>query len=92
MFQKSLRVLNISGNNISTLLYLIPLRFLNYINAGKNALSNVQDVCDTITGWYYLKEAVFDGNPICKTHRWKESIIAATQRLSMYIALASNVI
>lgn len=74
-------MLNICGNNITSLSYLAPLRFIQVLNATNNKLNNVCDVCDTLKGWYYLHEAMFAGNPMCKQHRWKEKIIATTKKL-----------
>lgn len=81
--QHTLQYLNISDNNISTLIDLAPLRFLKSINASNNKLHSIEDICDTIKNWYYLHKATFTGNPVSKKHRYRESIIANTQRLCM---------
>lgn len=81
--QNTLMILNISGNNISSLTYLSPLKFLHVLNATNNRLNNISDVCDAIKGWYYLQEAMFAGNPICKQHRCKEKIIATANKLAI---------
>lgn len=73
-----------AGNNIASILYLAPLRFIQVFNAMNNKLSSISDVCDTIKGWYYLHEVSLAGNPICKKYRWKERIIASTKRLGIH--------
>lgn len=88
--QGTLSVLNISGNNITSLSYLAPLKCLQVLNATNNKLNNISDVCDAIKGWYYLHEAMLAGNPMCKQHRWKEKIIAITKKLGKYLLYNSQ--
>ncbi|XP_044747022.1 protein phosphatase 1 regulatory subunit 42-like isoform X2 [Coccinella septempunctata] len=75
---KSLQVLNISGNGIESLSSLAPLRHLRSICASNNRLKDIEEVCELIKSWFYLREAWFLGNPFSKKHRYREDIIAAS--------------
>lgn len=78
----SLQILNVSNNNITTILYLEALRNLRLFNASHNRLSNIQDVIDTIRHWYHIETITLKENPIAKQYRYKDDIIANTFRLS----------
>ncbi|XP_065167115.1 protein phosphatase 1 regulatory subunit 42-like [Atheta coriaria] len=79
----SLQVLNVTGNNIRSLYGLMPLSALRILHAGKNKLTEIYDVLETIQFWYYLYEANFAGNPVTKKHRFRELLIGHTMRLNL---------
>ncbi|KAG5891302.1 hypothetical protein JTB14_000183 [Gonioctena quinquepunctata] len=78
-----LRILNISGNNIPSLSSLTALRNLVTIDAADNDLDDVNDVCETLRCWYYLREANFTGNPLKKKHRYREKLIGNSHYLKI---------
>ncbi|CAG9863965.1 unnamed protein product [Phyllotreta striolata] len=72
---RTLRVLNISDNKIPSFSSLSFLEELQSIDASNCELEDLQEVCETISNWRYLTVAVFKGNPITKSHRYREDII-----------------
>ncbi|XP_045468788.1 protein phosphatase 1 regulatory subunit 42-like isoform X2 [Harmonia axyridis] len=75
---KSLKVLNISDNGIESLSGLMPLRHLTSLCASNNRLKDIEETCELLKFWFYLKNAWFQGNPISKKHRYREDIIASS--------------
>ncbi|XP_063919017.1 protein phosphatase 1 regulatory subunit 42-like isoform X1 [Zophobas morio] len=80
---QSLQVLNISYNKIQTISSLAPLRSIRVFNASHNDLSNIDELCETIREWFYLKDLSLAHNPICKNRLYKEDLIAAAYCLEI---------
>ncbi|CAH1159962.1 unnamed protein product [Phaedon cochleariae] len=74
----SLRILNISNNNISSIISLTPLINLRFLDASNNDLDDINDVCQTLSHWYHLRDAYFFGNAFTKQHRYREKIISSS--------------
>ncbi|CAG4939579.1 unnamed protein product [Colias eurytheme] len=72
----SLRILNVSENKITEVLWVKPLRRLEVLIAKKNQLDDVQAVADALCPLVSLVDVNFTGNPMTKKHRYKETIIA----------------
>ncbi|KAL3289086.1 hypothetical protein HHI36_003528 [Cryptolaemus montrouzieri] len=75
---KSLQVLDISDNGIESLSSLAPLRHLRTVCASNNKLDDLDELCQLLKSWFYLRDAWFAGNPISGRHRYREDIIAST--------------
>ncbi|CAH0550074.1 unnamed protein product [Brassicogethes aeneus] len=78
---KSLKVLNVSNNKVTTFKYLAPLTNLTWIDVSHNDLDSISDICEIIRYWPHLKTAILTGNPISKQHRYRETIIANCYQL-----------
>ncbi|XP_038218359.1 uncharacterized protein LOC119836957 [Zerene cesonia] len=72
----SLRILNVSEDKITEVLWVKPLRRLEVLIAKKNQMDDVQAVADALCPLVGLVDVNFTGNPITKKHRYKETIIA----------------
>lgn len=66
------------------------------IDASYNELDDIKETCEAVQNWLYLQEATFIGNPIVKKHRYREDIIANSNRLGivtyMYIYISYFII
>lgn len=84
ILQKTLQILNISQNNMVNLDGISCMVYLKVLNASNNNFKSTQTICDAIKNMYYLREATFIGNPVAKTHRYREDIIGSSVRLGKY--------
>lgn len=85
IFQNSLRVLDISRNNISSINDLKELRVIEKLNASSNGVYDLQTVCRTISHWSRIKELDFQENEIVQQPKYRDKIIASTNSLSKYL-------
>ncbi|XP_049789674.1 protein phosphatase 1 regulatory subunit 42-like [Schistocerca nitens] len=79
----TLKVLNVSGNGLNSLLDLAPLRKLTFLSAKDNRLLDVGDITNVVSGWFILSSLELQGNPVCKCHHYRENIIAAANRIAL---------
>ncbi|KAF5283299.1 hypothetical protein FQR65_LT13978 [Abscondita terminalis] len=79
----SLEMLIIPHNNITTLESLSPLKYLTYVDASYNNLTNIREASDAVYNWYYLYEARFVGNPITKQSKYRENVISSSHKLGL---------
>jgi protein phosphatase 1 regulatory subunit 42 len=74
---RTLQTLEISGNNISSLSSFRRLLNLRKLSCANNAISDLAEI-ESIIGLYYLAEADFQGNPCCKTRKYRDYAISAS--------------
>lgn len=92
IFQKSLRVLDISCNNVSSINDLKELKAIEKLNASSNVMYDLQTVCRTISHWPRIKELDFQDNEIVQHPKYRDKIIASTNSLSKYILFYMNMV
>ncbi|XP_068624927.1 uncharacterized protein [Battus philenor] len=84
----TLRILNVSENKLSDIVWVKPLRRLEVLIATKNKLEEVQEVADNLCTLTNLVDINFTGNPITKKHRYKEIMIARCVNLRILDTVA----
>lgn len=72
---KSLKILDIAGNNIKQLDSLRSLNVLEELHAEKNQIQNLSDITQTIKHWKHLKTLHLKENPVCSLPRYKEHLL-----------------
>lgn len=75
-FQLCLKVLDISGNQITSFKDLIGFHELNTLEAKNNLLNNMDDLTKTISTLSSLKDLFLQGNPVTQSYRYRENLIA----------------
>lgn len=78
-----LMILNVSGNRIFNLNDVRNLRKLKVLEAKYNLLENIQDLIHAISNLPYLQELHLQGNPVTKTFRYRENVIANHDKLEL---------
>lgn len=73
----SLKVLEISGNSITTLIPFSRLYSLRKIFAENNLISDLSDI-ESIISLHHLEEANFMHNPCCANKRYRDYAIGAS--------------
>ncbi|XP_016767406.1 protein phosphatase 1 regulatory subunit 42-like [Apis mellifera] len=71
-----LKVLNISGNKITSLKNIKELYKLEILDATNNIIDDINDLTETINILISLKDLSLQGNPVTKHYRYKENLIA----------------
>ncbi|XP_019866798.2 protein phosphatase 1 regulatory subunit 42-like [Aethina tumida] len=77
----TLRVLNLSGNRITTIKYLAPLVNLEHFDISDNELECLQELSDILPDWTQLTVASFKGNPLTRIRRYRDTVIANCYKL-----------
>ncbi|KYQ52364.1 Leucine-rich repeat-containing protein 67 [Trachymyrmex zeteki] len=77
-----LKVLNISDNKMTSLRNLIGFQELHTLDAKNNLIDNVDDLTMTISTLVSLKDLSLQGNPVTRSYRYKENLIANSVSLA----------
>ncbi|KYN06463.1 PREDICTED: protein phosphatase 1 regulatory subunit 42-like [Cyphomyrmex costatus] len=77
-----LRVLNISDNKMISLRNLIRFQELHTLDAKNNLIDNMDDLTATISTLISLKDLSLQGNPVTRSYRYKENLIANSVSLA----------
>lgn len=85
LFQTCLKVLNISGNKITSLKNIKELYKLEILDATNNIIDDINDLTETINILISLKDLSLQGNPVTKYYRYKENLIANNDSISKFI-------
>ncbi|XP_076766577.1 uncharacterized protein LOC143433222 [Xylocopa sonorina] len=72
----SLKVLNISGNKVTSLRSIKELRELEVLDATYNLIDDIDDLTESISGLVSLTDLSLEGNPVTQYYRYKENVIA----------------
>ncbi|XP_054281720.1 protein phosphatase 1 regulatory subunit 42-like [Macrosteles quadrilineatus] len=78
---RCLRILDISGNNISSISDLKELKAIEKLNASNNLLRDLPAVCSVICQWPRILNIDFRGNEIVRIPKYRDKIIASTNCL-----------
>jgi len=70
------KVLDISGNKMTSLKDLIGFRELNILEAKNNLIDNMDDLITTIDTLTSLEDLSLQGNPVARSYRYRENLIA----------------
>lgn len=73
----TLQVLEISGNFITNLTPFICLQNLRKLSCSNNSVTDIAEI-ELIICHRYLIEANFEGNPCCKSHKYRDCAISAS--------------
>jgi len=79
--QASLVVLNISGNALDNLNYLLPLNQLTDLLAQNNKLSDLTMTTQVIGGLRSLRCLNLTGNPVCSCVKYRDRLILSAPRV-----------
>jgi protein phosphatase 1 regulatory subunit 42 len=74
-------VLNVSGNNLDSLVELSCLEKLQELTASNNNLENLRELVQLISIWPRLKQIDTSRNPICSKARYRERLIVVSTSL-----------
>ena len=83
-------ILNVSGNNLDSLVELSSLERLQELTASNNNLENLRELVQLITVWPRLKRLDTSRNPMCSKARYRERLIVVSSTLGNWSSLASS--
>ncbi|XP_012265304.1 protein phosphatase 1 regulatory subunit 42-like [Athalia rosae] len=78
----SLKILNITGNQMTTINELSNFQMLESLEANNNYIENIKDLTETIKSLPKLEQLSLQDNPVTKCYRYRENIIANTDLLA----------
>lgn len=76
-------VLNVSGNNLDSLVELNNLEKLQELTASNNHLENIRELIQLLTIWPRMKRLDTSRNPFCSKARYRERLIVVSTTLEM---------
>ncbi|CAF5066226.1 unnamed protein product, partial [Rotaria sp. Silwood1] len=76
-------ILNVSGNNLDSLVELSCLERLQELTANNNNLENLRELVQLLSVWSRLKRLDTSRNPICSKSRYRERLIVVSTTLEM---------
>jgi len=79
--QESLKVLNVSGNNLDSLKDLECMRQLTHFICVDNQLNDMKELANVLGQWYFLKRLDLLGNPLCHKAKYRDRIIVMAKQL-----------
>jgi len=83
--QNSLRVLDVSGNGLTSLEPLSVLQLLEQLTAGNNKLSNMTELVELLgLSWRRLQRLDLSMNQLCHQRRYRDRIIVMSQSLGKW--------
>jgi protein phosphatase 1 regulatory subunit 42 len=74
-------VLNVSGNNLDSLVELSCLEKLQELTASNNHLENLRELVQLLSIWSHLKRLDTSRNPLCSKARYRERLIVVSTTL-----------
>ncbi|CAF2438380.1 unnamed protein product [Rotaria sp. Silwood2] len=78
-----LEILNVSGNNLDSLVELSCLQKLQELTANNNNLENLRELVQLLSVWPRVKRLDTSRNPICIKARYRERLIVVSTTLEM---------
>ncbi|GFQ85557.1 protein phosphatase 1 regulatory subunit 42 [Trichonephila clavata] len=78
---ESLKVLNISGNKVKSLLPFKPLENLEHFSAEENEVYNLQELVDVFSNWKCVVKIKLSGNPVCTVRKYRDNIVISCLEL-----------
>lgn len=76
-----LEILNVSGNNLDSLVELSCLEKLEELTASNNNIDNIREVIQLLSIWPRLKRLDTSRNPMCTKARYRERLIVVSSTL-----------
>ncbi len=83
MFQPSLQILNVSGNNLDSVRDLQPCRCLTQLLANDNHLGDMKEMAQILGQSRLLWRLELMGNPLCHKSKYRDRIIILAPCLGM---------
>ena len=80
-FQSFLEIINVSGNNLDSLVELSGLEKLQELTASNNNLESLHELVQLLTIWPRLKRLDTSRNPLCSKARYRERLIVVSTTL-----------
>lgn len=77
----SLKVLNVSGNNLDSIRDLEGLRSVSHFTAIDNQLNDMKELAHVFGQWFDLNKLDLMGNPLCHKAKYKDRIIVMAKKL-----------
>ncbi|XP_045159126.1 protein phosphatase 1 regulatory subunit 42-like isoform X14 [Mercenaria mercenaria] len=77
----SLKVLNVSGNNLDSIKDLECLNQLSHFLAIDNQLNDMKELAHVLGQWYYLNRLDLMGNPLCHKAKYRDRVIVMAKQL-----------
>ena len=87
ILQGSLKVLNVSGNNLDSISDLECLNQLTHFLAIDNQLNDMKELACVLSLWYNLSRLDLMGNPLCHKAKYRDRVIVMGKKLGKYFAL-----
>ncbi|XP_043519493.1 protein phosphatase 1 regulatory subunit 42-like isoform X1 [Frieseomelitta varia] len=76
-----LKILNISGNKMTSLKSIEKLHKLEVLDVANNFIDDINDLTESISALTSLTELSLQGNPVTQYHRYRENLIANNDTL-----------
>ncbi|CAF0737399.1 unnamed protein product [Didymodactylos carnosus] len=80
---KVLQILNVSGNNLDSLIELSVLEHLEELTASNNNLQNLRELVHLLSIWPTIKRLDTNRNPLCTKARYRERLIVVSTTLEV---------
>lgn len=77
----SLKVLNVSGNNLDSIKDLECLNQLTHFLAIDNQLNDMKELANVFGRWYFLNRLDLMGNPLCHKAKYRDRVIVMAKQL-----------
>lgn len=77
----SLQLLNVSGNNLTSIGELGQLARLTQLIANNNQLDDIKELAQLLASWPHLWRLDLTGNPLCQRPKYKDHIIVMGNHL-----------
>lgn len=81
VFQRSLRVLNIAGNNLDSLKEFSVIVDLRQLTASENQLTDFKEVSTLLSRWRRLSKLDLNDNPFCTKAKYRDRVIVMSDSL-----------
>ncbi|XP_055953985.1 protein phosphatase 1 regulatory subunit 42-like isoform X2 [Argiope bruennichi] len=76
-----LKVLNVSGNKLTSLAPLRSLEYLEHFTAEDNDICDLQDVVDVFNNWKTVRVIKLTGNPVCTLRKYRDNVVVSCLEL-----------
>ena len=79
--QKSLEVLDISGNSLDSIRDLEVLQEISQLVASDNELNDLKEMVNLLSLWRRLRKLDLIGNPMCHKNKYRDRLIISSPNL-----------
>ncbi|XP_067949897.1 protein phosphatase 1 regulatory subunit 42-like isoform X2 [Watersipora subatra] len=79
----SIRVLNVSGNNLDSVKEFSVIRDLHQFIASDNNLGNLKELASVLSQWRRLVRLDLEGNPFCLKSKYRDRVIVMSNSLDI---------